>query len=102
LDAAVNGLKELDYDFPKTTTQEDVQKHLGQILAYFADHPIPEFYDHFLMTDERYLAIMKIMDNLTAPLYLGGKTGIVDTPCFPQNPAFHRTRNFASDHLCIF
>jgi len=74
LDAAVNGLKELEYDFPKVTTQEDVQKHLGQILAFFADHPIPTFYDHFLMTDERYLAIMKIMDNLTAPLYLGGKT----------------------------
>lgn len=74
LDAAVNGLKELDYDFPKTTTQEEVQQHLGKILAYFAEHPIPTMYDLPLMTDERYLAIMKIMDNLTAPLYLGGKT----------------------------
>ncbi len=74
LDAAVNGLKELNYDFPKVTTQEDVQKHLQQILAYFAEHPIPTLYDLPLMTDERMLAIMKIMDNLTAPLYLGGKT----------------------------
>ena len=74
LDAAVNGLKELNYDFPKETTQEDVQKHLGQILAYFAEHPIPTIYDLPLMTDERYLAIMKTLDNLTAPLYLGGKT----------------------------
>ncbi|HJW31655.1 MAG TPA: hypothetical protein VJ508_20680, partial [Saprospiraceae bacterium] len=74
LDAAVKGLKELDYDFPKTTTQEEVQQHLGQILAYFAEHPIPTLYDLPLMTNERYLAIMKIMDNLTAPLYLGGKT----------------------------
>lgn len=74
LDAAVNGLKELKYDFPKTTTQEEVQEHLGRILAYFAEHPIPTLYDLPLMTDIRYLAIMKIMDNLTAPLYLGGKT----------------------------
>ena len=74
LDAAVNGLKELEYDFPKATTQEEVQQHLGQILAYFAEHPIPTLYDLPPMTDERYLAIMKIMDNLTAPLYLGGKT----------------------------
>ncbi len=74
LDAAVNGLKELEYDFPKTTTQDEIQQHLGKILAYFADHPIPTLYDLPAMTDPRYLAIMKIMDNLTAPLYLGGKT----------------------------
>jgi len=74
LDAAINGLKELEYDFPKTTTQEEVQLHLQQIIAYFQEHPIPTLYDLPLMTSEKYKAVMKIMDNLTAPLYLGGKT----------------------------
>ncbi|MEP6793939.1 MAG: adenylate/guanylate cyclase domain-containing protein, partial [Saprospiraceae bacterium] len=76
LDAAINGLKELEYDFPKTTTQEDVQLHLQQIIAYFQEHPIPSLYDLPLMTSEKYKAVMKIMDNLTAPLYLGGKTDL--------------------------
>ncbi|HUR30083.1 MAG TPA: adenylate/guanylate cyclase domain-containing protein, partial [Saprospiraceae bacterium] len=74
LDAAVKGLKELDYDFPKSTSQEEIQLHLGQIIAYFQDHPIPTLYDLPLMTNEKFKAVMKIMDNLTAPLYLGGKT----------------------------
>ena len=74
LDAAIKGLKELDYDFPKSTTQEEIQTHLGQIIGYFQDHPIPTLYDLPLMTDEKIKAVMKIMDNLTAPLYLGGKT----------------------------
>ncbi|MEP6646182.1 MAG: AAA family ATPase [Saprospiraceae bacterium] len=74
LDAAINGLKELDYDFPKVTTQEVVQQHLQQIIAYFQEHPIPTLYDLPVMTSEKYKAVMKIMDNLTAPLYLGGKT----------------------------
>lgn len=74
LDAAIKGLKELDYDFPKSTTQEEVQSHLQRIIVYFQDHPIPTLYDLPPMKDEKYLAVMKIMDNLTAPLYLGGKT----------------------------
>ncbi len=74
LDAAVNGLKELGYDFPKSTTQEAVQADLQSIIAYFQEHPIPSLYDLPLMTSEKYIAVMKIMDNLTAPLYLGGKT----------------------------
>ena len=74
LDAAVNGLRELGYDFPKSTTQEDIQSHLAQIIAYFNEHPIPTLYDLPLMKDETMQAVMKIMDNLTAPLYLGGKT----------------------------
>ncbi|HZV71711.1 MAG TPA: AAA family ATPase [Saprospiraceae bacterium] len=74
VDAAIKGLKELEYDFPKVTTQEEVQTHLQQIIAYFQEHPIPTLYDLPLMTSERYKAVMKIMDNLTAPLYLGGKT----------------------------
>ena len=74
LDAAIKGLKELDYDFPNTTTQEEIQAHLQPIIAYFTEHPIPTLYDLPLMKDEKYKAVMKIMDNLTAPLYLGGKT----------------------------
>lgn len=74
LDAAIKGLKELEYDFPKVTTQEEIQSNLQQIVAYFTEHPIPSLYDLPLMTDEKIKAVMKIMDNLTAPLYLGGKT----------------------------
>ncbi len=74
VDAAINGLKELDYDFPKATTQEAVQADLQKIIAYFQEHPIPTLYNLPLMTSEKYKAVMKIMDNLTAPLYLGGKT----------------------------
>lgn len=74
LDEAIKGLHELGYTFPKETNWEEINQHLLPIIAHFKEHPIPAMADIAWMQDPVPLAIMKIMDNLSTPLYVGGKT----------------------------
>jgi predicted ATPase/class 3 adenylate cyclase len=74
LDEAVNGLRELGYVFPKETNWEEINVYLNKIIAHFHEHPIPEMANIPLMTDPISMAVIKILDNLSTPLYVGGKT----------------------------
>ncbi len=71
---AIKGLKELDYSFPKETNWEEINTNLAPVIAYFKDHPISSMENIPWMTDPTALAVIKIMDNLSTPLYVGGKT----------------------------
>lgn len=71
---AVHGLKELGYVFPTETNWEEITAQLTPIIAYIQEHPIPSLENIPWMTDPKALAIIKIMDNLSTPLYVGGKT----------------------------
>ncbi len=74
LDEAIKGLKELGYDFPKETNWEEITAELNKIIAYFQEHSIPGMEDIPLMADPKSKAVIKILDNLSTPLYVGGKT----------------------------
>ncbi len=74
LDEAIKGLKELDYDFPKETNWEEINVYLNKIITYFQHHTIAGMADVPMMTDEKSKAVIKILDNLSTPLYVGGKT----------------------------
>ncbi len=74
LDEAINGLRELNYQFPKETNWVEINAHLTPIIAYFQEHGIPSMENIRWMTDPTAMAVIKIMDNLSTPLYVGGKT----------------------------
>lgn len=74
LDEAVNGLNELGYSFPKKTEWPEIQKHLDEINTYVAEHPIETLSNLPKISDPVSISIMKLMDNLSSTLYLGGKT----------------------------
>jgi len=74
LEEAIRGLAELGYDFPRETTQEEIQANMGQVIAYFQAHPMADLVHAPRMEDPVAGGVMKIMDNLSTPLYLGGKT----------------------------
>src|SRR5690606_21525106 len=74
LEETVRGLAELGYSFPKETNQEEIQSYMGKIIAYFQEHPMASLEHAPRMEDPVARGIMKMMDNLSTPLYLGGKT----------------------------
>ncbi|MEO6133451.1 MAG: hypothetical protein ABIQ02_16545, partial [Saprospiraceae bacterium] len=74
LDEAIKGLKELGYDFPKETNWEVIMTELNPIIEYFQLHPIPTMEETPMMVDPTSKAVIKILDNLSTPLYVGGKT----------------------------
>lgn len=74
LEEAIKGLKELGYEFPSETNWEVINVYLQKIIAYIQIHPIPDLENIPLMEDAKSKAIIKILDNLSTPLYVGGKT----------------------------
>ena len=73
---AREALKVLDFDLPDGNYNEVIPGEMGKIIGYFTENDISETHKREVMTDNRILSIMKILDYLSEPSYVGGETDL--------------------------
>ncbi|MBC8125107.1 MAG: GAF domain-containing protein, partial [Candidatus Kapabacteria bacterium] len=55
---------------------EYIPTEMGKVITWFTQHGVDAVYEQPDMTDERSLAIINILDNLSPPAYVSGETNL--------------------------
>ncbi|MBI2794883.1 MAG: AAA family ATPase [Ignavibacteria bacterium] len=75
--SARSGLPLLDFILPDNDKCGGfIPEEMGKALAYFQEHGVESIYNKPDMTDERALAIIHLLDNVSPPAYLSGETNL--------------------------
>jgi len=74
IDSARQGLKLLNFDFPEENYAPLIPGELEKVVGHFQKYGVASLSDAPAMQDQRMLAIMNILDNLSPPTYVTGET----------------------------
>ena len=67
----------LDFELPASDkAAESIPAEMGKVIEHFTTHGVASIFDKPVMTDERALAIIQILDNVSPPAYLSGETNL--------------------------
>lgn len=77
IDSARQGLAMLDFVLPANDAcAEQIPAEMGKIITWFTEHGVDAVFERPEMSDERSLAIIHILDNLSPPAYTSGETNL--------------------------
>lgn len=77
IESARQGLHLLDFTLPANNAcAEHIPAEMGKIITWFTEHGVDAVFERPDMTDERSLAIINILDNLSPPAYVSGETNL--------------------------
>jgi predicted ATPase/class 3 adenylate cyclase/predicted Ser/Thr protein kinase len=74
IETARRALALFDFELPDTGLAARISEEMGFVLRHFEKAGLDSLYDGPDMTDRARLATMKILDNLSAPTYVSGRT----------------------------
>ncbi|MBX2817288.1 MAG: AAA family ATPase, partial [Saprospiraceae bacterium] len=76
IQTARTALELLDFDLPAEDLETHIGTHLGWIMQYFQKHGIEGIFSNQELTDPRWVATIKILDNLSMPTYVSGQVNL--------------------------
>lgn len=77
LESARSGLPLLDFVLPDNDQCAGcIPEEMGKVLTYFQKNGVESIFSKADMSDERALAIIHILDNVSPPAYLSGETNL--------------------------
>ncbi|MDG1276413.1 MAG: AAA family ATPase [Algoriphagus sp.] len=77
IESARQGLKLLDFEFPaKDDCPPQIPVEMGKAITWFATNGVDKVFEQPVMTDQRILSAIKILDNLSPPTYVTGEVNM--------------------------